>query len=182
MTTHRRLFTSQGEWATEVGGSVATIRELRSRHGSGPGAGESTARRKLEGFIAGEEIPKFLTQGLWQAIAELADADIGELRRKSPAPAAAKPAAITSPAAPAAPAAPRVEKRPLTTAEKYAAAQAASAVTQETAANHSDAYLRQAATHRLSPPADRAIATAELQRRGYTINPEAKITTISRKS
>ena len=44
-----------------------------------------------------------------------------------------------------------------------------------TASTFSDALLSQAAVHRSSPESDRAIATAELEKRGFTVSPSGVI-------
>jgi hypothetical protein len=61
------------------------------------------------------------------------------------------------------------------------AAKDASRLSPATAANFSDSALSQAATHRSSPASDKAIATAELQRRGFTVHANGVISKSSRK-
>jgi hypothetical protein len=61
------------------------------------------------------------------------------------------------------------------------AARTASMLTATTAGNFSDALISQAAVHRSSPESDRKIATAELQRRGFTVHANGVISKSSRK-
>jgi hypothetical protein len=62
------------------------------------------------------------------------------------------------------------------------AARIASTFSATTAANFSDSTLSQAATHRSSPASDKAIATAELQRRGFTVHANGVISSGTRKA
>jgi hypothetical protein len=62
------------------------------------------------------------------------------------------------------------------------AAKAASTFSAATAHTLSDALLSQAAVHRSSPEADRQIATAELQRRGFSVHANGIVTKSSRKA
>jgi hypothetical protein len=55
-------------------------------------------------------------------------------------------------------------------------------LTATTAGNFSDALISQAAVHRSSPEADRQIATAELQRRGFSVHANGIVTKSSRKA
>jgi hypothetical protein len=55
------------------------------------------------------------------------------------------------------------------------AARTASTFSAGTAHTFSDALLSQAAVHRSSPESDRAIATAELEKRGFTVSPSGVI-------
>jgi hypothetical protein len=61
------------------------------------------------------------------------------------------------------------------------AARTASTFSATTAANFSDSALSQAATHRSSPASDKAIATAELEKRGFSVSPSGIISKSSRK-
>jgi hypothetical protein len=77
-------------------------------------------------------------------------------------PAAAKPA----PSAPApTPAPPGLDGKP-----RRAWAKAQSVMSAENAKNFSDCYLQAAATHPNSPPAEAAIARAELEARGWVFD------------
>ncbi len=62
------------------------------------------------------------------------------------------------------------------------AAKAASTLTATTAGNFTDSALSQAATHRSSPAADREIAVAELQKRGFVVHANGTVTQSSRKA
>ena len=62
------------------------------------------------------------------------------------------------------------------------AARTASTFSAATAHTLSDALLSQAAVHRSSPEADRQIATAELQRRGFSVHANGIVTKSSRKA
>jgi hypothetical protein len=62
------------------------------------------------------------------------------------------------------------------------AARIASTLTATTAGNFTDALLSQAATHRSSPASDKAIAVAELQRRGFTVHANGVISSGTRKA
>jgi hypothetical protein len=55
------------------------------------------------------------------------------------------------------------------------AARTASTFSPATVGNFSDSALSQAATHRSSPAADREIATAELEKRGFSVSPSGII-------
>jgi hypothetical protein len=94
----------------------------------------------------------------------------------------ARIAAKTAPARPTAPTRPPVKASAATSrSARREAARTASMLTATTAANFTDAMLSQAATHRSSPAADREIATAELQRRGFTVSPEGIVSRSTRK-
>jgi hypothetical protein len=71
---------------------------------------------------------------------------------------------------------------PSTRTARREAARIASTLTATTAGNFTDALLSQAATHRSSPAADREIATAELQRRGFTVHANGVVTKSFRKA
>jgi hypothetical protein len=62
------------------------------------------------------------------------------------------------------------------------AAKDASRLSPTTAGNFTDALLSQAAVHRSSPEADRAIATAELEKRGFVVHANGAVTKSSRKA
>ncbi len=64
---------------------------------------------------------------------------------------------------------------PSTRSARREAAKAASTFSAATAHTFSDAMLSQAAVHRSSPEADREIATAELEKRGFTVSPSGVI-------
>jgi len=70
---------------------------------------------------------------------------------------------------------------PSTRNARREAAKAASTLSPATAANFSDSTLSQAATHRSSPASDKAIATAELEKRGFTVSPSGVISKSTRK-
>ena len=79
--------------------------------------------------------------------------------------------------APAKPAAPAT----LTATARREAAKAASTLSGATADKFSDSMLFQAATHRSSPESDKAIAKAELEKRGFSISPEGILSQSFRK-
>jgi hypothetical protein len=80
------------------------------------------------------------------------------------------------PARPTAPPRPPVKASAATSrTARREAARTASALTATTAGNFSDALLSQAAVHRSSPESNRQIATAELQRRGFSVSPSGVI-------
>jgi hypothetical protein len=94
----------------------------------------------------------------------------------------ARIAARQAPARPAAPPRPPVKVSGDTSrSARREAARTASALTATTAGNFSDSALSQAATHRSSPAADREIATAELEKRGFVVSPEGTISKSTRK-
>ncbi len=93
---------------------------------------------------------------------------------------ASKPA-LKAAAKPAAPA-PRAVRQPAATMPpnldakaRRAWAKAQNAMTPENARTFSDSYLQAAATHRHSPPAEAAIAKAELEARGFVFHPSGTI-------
>jgi hypothetical protein len=87
------------------------------------------------------------------------------------------------PARPTAPPRPPVKVSAATSrTARRDAAKAASTFSAATAHTLSDALLSQAAVHRSSPEADRQIATAELQRRGFSVHANGIVTKSSRKA
>ena len=95
----------------------------------------------------------------------------------------ARIAARQAPARPAAPPRPPAKVTGDTTrTARREAAKAASTLSPATAANFSDSALSQAATHRSSPASDKAIAVAELEKRGFTVSPSGIISKSLRKS
>jgi hypothetical protein len=95
----------------------------------------------------------------------------------------ARIAARQAPARPTAPPRPPVKVTGDTTrSARREAARIASTFSATTAANFSDSTLSQAATHRSSPASDKAIATAELQRRGFTVHANGVISSGTRKA
>ena len=62
------------------------------------------------------------------------------------------------------------------------AAKAASTFTPANAHNFSESHLRQTAVHRSSPESDKAIATAELEKRGFSVSPSGIISKSFRKA
>jgi hypothetical protein len=94
----------------------------------------------------------------------------------------ARIAARQAPARPTAPTRPPVKASAATSrTARREAAKDASRLSPATAANFSDAMLSQAAVHRSSPEADRQIAKAELERRGFVVSPEGTISKSTRK-
>jgi hypothetical protein len=87
----------------------------------------------------------------------------------------AKTAAKTAAAAVVAPRPPAKVTGDTTRTARREAAKAASTLSPATAANFTDALLSQAAVHRSSPESNRQIATAELQRRGFSVSPSGVI-------
>jgi hypothetical protein len=75
------------------------------------------------------------------------------------------------------PAAPAMSARD----QRRASAKAANTLSASTAGTFSESHLHRAATHRSSPESDKAIAEAELEKRGFTISPEGIISKSSRK-
>jgi hypothetical protein len=75
------------------------------------------------------------------------------------------------------PAAPAMSARD----QRRASAKAANTLSASTAGTFSESHLHRAATHRSSPESDKAIAKAELEKRGFTISPEGIISKSSRK-
>jgi hypothetical protein len=71
---------------------------------------------------------------------------------------------------------------PSTRTARREAARVASTFSAGTAHTFSDALLSQAAVHRSSPEADRAIATAELEKRGFSVSPSGIISKSFRKA
>ena len=98
-----------------------------------------------------------------QAVTAQAKADLARI--------AAKTAAV----AVVAPRPPLKASGDTTRTARREAARTASMLTATTAGNFSDAMLSQAAVHRSSPEADRAIATAELEKRGFSVSPSGII-------
>jgi hypothetical protein len=95
----------------------------------------------------------------------------------------ARIAARQAPARPTAPPRPPVKASGDTSrTARRDAAKAASTFSAATAHTLSDALLSQAAVHRSSPEADRQIATAELQRRGFSVHANGIVTKSSRKA
>jgi hypothetical protein len=95
----------------------------------------------------------------------------------------ARIAARQAPARPTAPPRPPVKVSGDTSrSARREAAEAASTLSPATAANFSDSALSQAATHRSSPASDKAIAVAELEKRGFTVSPSGIISKSLRKS
>jgi hypothetical protein len=105
-----------------------------------------------------------------QAVTAQAKADLARIAAKSAA------AAVVAPRPPA--------KAPgdTTRTARREAAKAASTLSPATAGNFSDALLSQAATHRSSPAADREIAAAELEKRGFVVHANGTVTKSSRKA
>jgi hypothetical protein len=62
------------------------------------------------------------------------------------------------------------------------AARTAATFSPATVGNFSDSALSQAATHRSSPAADREIAKAELEKRGFVVHANGTVTKSSRKA
>jgi hypothetical protein len=93
----------------------------------------------------------------------------------------AKAAARTAAAAVVAPRPPAKASSDTSRSARREAARTASTFSATTAANFSDSALSQAATHRSSPAADRQIATAELEKRGFTVSPSGIISKSTRK-
>jgi hypothetical protein len=92
-------------------------------------------------------------------------------------------AAVASAPRPAAPARPPVKVTgDMSRSERREVARIAATFSPATAANFSDSALSQAATHRSSPASDKAIATAELQRRGFTVHANGVISSGTRKA
>ena len=89
----------------------------------------------------------------------------------------AENASLRAKIAPAKPAAPAT----LTATARREAAKAASTLSGATADKFSDSMLFQAATHRSSPESDKAIAKAELEKRGFSISPEGILSQSFRK-
>ena len=97
-----------------------------------------------------------------------------ELDRLKAENATLKARLASAPAKPAAPAT-------LTATARREAAKAASTLSGATADKFSDSMLFQAATHRSSPESDKAIAKAELEKRGFSISPEGILSQSFRK-
>jgi hypothetical protein len=106
-----------------------------------------------------------------QAVTAQAKADLARIAAKS---AAAAVAPASRPPLKASGDTSRTARR--------AAGKAASTLSPATAHTFSDAMLSQAAVHRSSPEADRQIAKAELERRGFVVSPSGVISKSFRKA
>jgi hypothetical protein len=93
----------------------------------------------------------------------------------------AKTAAKSAAAAVVAPRPPLKASGDMSRSARREAARTASALTATTAGNFSDSALSQAATHRSSPASDKAIAVAELEKRGFSVSPSGIISKSTRK-
>jgi hypothetical protein len=104
-----------------------------------------------------------------QAVTAQAKADLARIAAKSAA------AAVVAPRPPV-----KVTGDTSRSARRDAA-RTASMLTATTAGNFSDALISQAAVHRSSPESDRKIATAELQRRGFSVHANGIVTKSTRR-
>jgi hypothetical protein len=100
-----------------------------------------------------------------------------EAKAHAKATAAALQPAARSVQQPAAPMPPGLDGKARRTFAK-----AQTTMTAENARRFADTYLQAAATHRSSPAADREIATAELEKRGFTVWPSGVISKSFRKA
>jgi hypothetical protein len=124
--------------------------------------------RKLIGSLKTSPTPAATLRKV-ETIARSAAADLSAARRFAPA----------RPTAPPRP--PLKASGDMSRSARREAAKAASTFSAATAHTFSDALLSQAATHRSSPASDKAIATAELEKRGFTVSPSGTISKSSRK-
>jgi hypothetical protein len=93
----------------------------------------------------------------------------------------AKAAARTAAAVVVAPRPPAKASSDTSRSARREAARIASTLTPANAHNFSESHLRQTAVHRSSPESDKAIATAELEKRGFTVSPSGVISKSTRK-
>ncbi len=139
------------------------------------------AQRKTHQATASTRKPLFVQRHvLERELAELkakpgsqreSSAELDRLKAENATLKARLASALAKPAAPAT----------LTATARREAAKAASTLSGATADKFSDSMLFQAATHRSSPESDKAIAKAELEKRGFSISPEGILSLSFRK-